>query len=197
MMRTAHLPEGFEQGEFEGMVGKVAGRAVQNRLERWVGTTDPLPYAAVLRKAGIEAAFEHPSKDEDARKSRRKVVGTLGLEVAEHGEFLTVRNVDPAGAAAAAGVNVGDLVVAVGGRRVTRDDWRRLFRSLVPGKGVPVALFRHDRLRLVDVTPREDARKVARATAPEKVPADALRIRRAWLGTAAAFPKTSLDPTKP
>jgi predicted metalloprotease with PDZ domain len=181
LWRTADLPEGFEQGEFEDAVERIAGRAVRTRLERWVGTPDALPYAAVFAKAGLRAFFEPPTKDEDTKKTRRKILGAFGIEVNDVHDPVHVRNVDPDSPAAEAGLDAGDVVLALDGRRVTKDEWRRLFREAAERSSVEVTFFRQDQLRTTRLRPRPDERKVTRFEVLD-VGGDAKRVRDGWLG---------------
>jgi predicted metalloprotease with PDZ domain len=196
LMKTAGEAEGFEPGAFEDAVERIAGNGVRDRLERWVGTTEPLPYVRTFAKAGLRFSLEEPSRDEEAKKHRRKVVGTLGLEVDDDREFLRVRNAIPGGPAARAGLWKGDLLLAADGRRLAKDDWRRLLGEARPGRPIRIAHFRHERLRTATVVPQENPRTVARFAVVEGASPEAERVRRAWLGRVPVF-KTASDPTQP
>jgi predicted metalloprotease with PDZ domain len=197
MLESADEPEGYDAGAFEDEVERLAGKVVRNRLERWVGTTDPLPFKATFARAGLEFLSVDPTKDEDARKSRRKVVGTLGLEVEDERDFPRVRNAIPGGAAADAGLEKGDLLLAVDGRRLSKDEWRRMFRSVEVGRAFELTYFRHERLRTTAIVPKPSTRRIAKfRVAPKPTEAQA-RVRRAWLGPKVPAFTTDLDPTKP
>jgi predicted metalloprotease with PDZ domain len=184
LWKRAGEPEGFAQGEFEDEVERLAGRPVRALLERWVGSTAPLDLARTFRKAGLAFARVPPTKDEDVHKRRRKILGAYGFELDDAGPYPIVVNVVPGSPAAEGGINRGDVLLAAGGLRLTRDTWSRLLKERPVGTPVDVALFRYERLRHVRVTPRPDRRHVARFAAAPKASREQLAVRRAWLGTA-------------
>ena len=182
LWKEADQPEGYPPGRVEDEVERVAGLAVRRRLERWVGTTTPLPYRSTYAKVGIRYAEELPSATEDAAKGRRRIIGSLGVELVEGGALLRVKNVEPDGAGAEAGILIGDELLAWGGTRLDGDSWRRLTRAAKAGTRATLTLFRHDRLLTLDVVPRKDGRKLARLTVDETAGPDLARIRSRWLG---------------
>jgi predicted metalloprotease with PDZ domain len=175
-------PEGFEQGEFEAEVRRIAGPEVARLLERWVGSTQPLDFARTFAKAGLAFTLEPPTKDEDTHKRRRKILGAYGMEIDDAGAFPSLVNVVPGTPAARAGLQKGDLLLAAGGERLTRDAWGRLLKERPSGEPLEITFFRYERLRRTRVVPERDQRLVARfAELPKAKPAQ-LKVRRAWLG---------------
>jgi predicted metalloprotease with PDZ domain len=182
MMRRAGRPEGFAQGEFEDEVERVAGRRVRTRLERWVGTPEPVDFRREFRKAGLDLRFEPAPAAYDKSKIRRKIAGRLGLEVDDAGALLRVNHVEAGSPGEAAGIDRGDVLLAFGGERLTKDGWRKVLGRARPGRAVEVAFFRHERLLRREVVPRDDTRLVARFSLLPRPGADARRVRDAWLG---------------
>jgi predicted metalloprotease with PDZ domain len=182
MMRTAGRPEGFSQGAFEDEVEAVAGKPVRRALERWVGSPDPVDFRRHFAKAGLRLTFEPAAPAYDKSKVRRKIVGTMGLEVDDGGPIVRVNHVEAGSPAERAGIDKGDLLLAVDGERLTKDDWRRLLRKKPAGKPATLTFFRHEILLERPVTPREETRLAARFALDEKAPAAARRVRDAWLG---------------
>jgi predicted metalloprotease with PDZ domain len=187
LWKRADEPEGFEPGAVEAEVERIAGTPVRRKLEAWVGKAAPLPYRAVFRKAGLAFTEEVPAKEEDRAKRRRKILGAWGIEVDDKGPYPTVVNVVPDGAGARAGLNRGDVLLALDGRRLTGEEWRRILEGAKPGVPVPLAFFRYDRLREIEVVPDKNARKVARLEAPASVPDAQKKVRDAWLGKTEPF----------
>lgn len=185
LWKTWDHPHGFAQGEFEAQVERIAGKRVRRTLESWVGSTAPLAYARVFAQAGLSFTLEKPSKDEDAARRRRKILGAYGMEIDDSGTALTLGNVVPGSPAAKAGLNRGDTLLAAGGERLTRDSWVRLLKERPAGQALELSVFRYERLRRVTVTPAKDERAVARFASVPKAKKEQLAVRRAWLGSSA------------
>jgi predicted metalloprotease with PDZ domain len=184
LWKRADRPEGFAQGEFEAEVRRLAGPEVARRLERWVGTTSPVDFATTFAKAGLQFTLEKPSKDEDAHKRRRKILGAYGMELDDAGAFPALVNVVPGSPAARAGLNRGDVLLAADGERLTRDAWGRLLKERPTGRPVEIAFFRYERLRKTRVLPENDRRLVARFKELPKAGRAQQAVRRKWLGSA-------------
>jgi len=99
---------------------KVAGGSFDHFFKHYVAGANPLPYQATFALAGLEL---HQTAHQRA---------TLGFSAADAPKGpLVVRNVDPNGAAAEAGLQTGDLILKWNGgeppRRVA--DWLRQHKS--------------------------------------------------------------------
>jgi predicted metalloprotease with PDZ domain len=176
----------MEPGEFEAEVERVGGRAVRALLERYVGTTAPLALSRHLARAGVALTFDRVDDERlpasVSGKVRRRILGTLGLELDDERELPRVVNVDPPSPAERAGLDKGDLLLAAGDERLSRSDARRALKARPPGRPFDLSLFRHDRLLRRRVVPREDPRRTARFTLLERPTAAQKRVRAAWLG---------------
>ncbi len=178
-------------GEFEREVERVGGKPVRRLLERWVGTTAPFDVARSFAKAGIVTTYppaeEAPEKwpAAVAAKMRRRVLGSLGLEIDDAHDLPRVVNVDHGSPVEKAGVDKGDLLLAADGERLSKDTARRVLVKRPAGKPFSLSFFRHDRLLVRRVVPRKDLRTTARFAWDEKASAAARRVRSAWLGRSA------------
>jgi serine protease Do len=103
------------------------------------------------------------------------VVQVVGEEVAGEPESgARVRSVAAGGPAAQAGLQVGDIIVAFGGRPVeSRRDLQFLVADAAPGSEVPVALVRQGRRMEIKVRPEEWTEEREAAATAEQGP---------WLG---------------
>ena len=87
----------------------------------------------------------------------RRIVRHFGLA---HESGVRVSTVESGSPAAAAGIKVGDIIVAFGDAPVTGiDDLHRLLTGGRIGDGVEVAVLRRDRRLLLHVTPQESTRR--------------------------------------
>ena len=165
-------------------------------LEKYVGGTATIAYAKHFAKAGIEFTYGPVDSTYETSKGRRKILGSYGMEIDDGGALIRVSNVDPASAAEAAGIDKGDVLLAADGRRLTKDDWRRLLTSKPLGKPVRLTIYRHDDLMNLRVTPRRDTRLAARFTLPKKPAPSTRRVRDTWLLPRMA-PFTTIPDAKP
>lgn len=100
---------------------------------------------------------------------RRSIIG-VQLEAAEGGTGAKVRDVSPGGAAEAAGIRVGDVIVAVNGKDVKggSSEVARLLRAVEPDSSVQLRIMRNGKPQEIKVTARRfDARTFAYRTAPD------------------------------
>lgn len=100
---------------------------------------------------------------------RRSIIG-VQLEAAENGTGAKVRDVSPGGAAEAAGVHVGDVIVAVNGKPVKQGsrEVARLLRAIEPDTSVELRVMRDGKPKDIKVTARRfDSRTFAFRPGPD------------------------------
>lgn len=160
------------EADIAAVLAQVGGRSYAKELRAWVHGTDDLPWRALLDKAGVAWSQQAPS-----------VPQRLGLRASESAlTGIKVSNVLRGGAAEAAGLAVGDEVIAVDGWRLRRlDDLTRV----VAAKGPAPWLVSRDQRMLtlaVELPAAPDAGAVSLAlAAADKTPQAAFVLRRAWL----------------
>jgi predicted metalloprotease with PDZ domain len=157
---------------------RVAGVPLEDLFRAWIRTPGEIDYDASLAHAGLRVE----------RSMRHDAPASLGLRARADGLRTLVSAVPRGGAAHRAGIDVGDEILGIGGRRVDGPSTiDAALGSRAPGESVEVILAREGKTSVRAVTldpPRADRVKlVARADAPPEA-----RARfEAWLG--AAFPK--------
>jgi C-terminal processing protease CtpA/Prc len=100
---------------------------------------------------------------------RRSIIG-VQLEAAENGTGAKVRDVSPGGAAEAAGIHVGDVIVAVNGKPVKEGsrEVARLLRAVEPETIVELRVMRDGKPKDIKVTARRfDAHSFAFNPGPD------------------------------
>ncbi len=100
---------------------------------------------------------------------RRSIIG-VQVDAADSGEGAKVREVSPGGAAEAAGIKVGDTIVAVNGTTVKGGarEVVRMLRQVEPDTSVNVRVLRDGKPKDFKVTARRfDVRTYAYSTAPD------------------------------
>ena len=159
------VPEDAMQSLFE----EAAGVSLGDLFDRWVRGTAEVDAATTLRKVGL--TVERPSKEGAA----------LGVRTREIGGRVVVQSVLRGSAAHAAGIDAGDEVVAIGGRRVEGSSLDAIVSKLAPHATTEVLVVRDGRLRTLAVTldaPRDRRVKIV----PAEGATDAEKaLYRAWL----------------
>lgn len=114
---TYRQGRGFTNEEWWETVARVGGRSFADFRARYVDGRERLPYASVLPLAGIRV---------QADTTRHLLIGVAtGMDEAG----FRVLDVLPGSAAADAGVQVGDYMVAVGEVQITVEDFGAAFRE--------------------------------------------------------------------
>ncbi|RTZ45737.1 M61 family peptidase [Candidimonas sp. SYP-B2681] len=135
-------PNGIPEDALPALIQEATGVDVSEFIERYVHGRDDVPLEALLRSQGVSLSWA-------------PAPGVTSLDVrlrSAHGE-TALATVYEGGAAHAAGLSAGDILVAVNGLRVTDTaSLERLLRPYQPGDVVIVGVFRRDELRAYDVT---------------------------------------------
>ena len=149
----------------------------------YVAGTADLPFEAALAGAGLTLEWHDPDADEDADPDAPLAErAVLGVELRDRDGRTTVRAVLADGPAADAGVNPGDEIVALDGRRLTARDLDERLERFAPGDTVTLHLMRRDALRAIELTLAGEPRGAWRIVRVDE-PTDVQRSRyEAWLG---------------
>jgi predicted metalloprotease with PDZ domain len=162
---------GFTPEQFRALVAEVAGRPMDDFFARYVDGTDELDYQPALDYYGLR--FAGPS----AVDLNDEPAGYLGARLS--GAVVTeVRRDTPA---FAAGLNVGDELIALDDWRVPAGELDSRLERYRPGDEVSVLVARHGTLRRLPVTLGE-APNMDWTLAPVPAPTRTQQAHlRAWL----------------
>ena len=199
VMRLAYGRYGGERGytpeAFEAVITEVAGAPVQADLDRWLRTTEELDYTPALACYGL--AFEDPDAEKEKKKAEDPDApaepedpppGWLGAELGVHGGRHVVESVKRGTPAHAAGVQVGDELVAIDGWRVPAGGPAPLWAALRPGTTARLTLSRRGALRELDTILGEAPVDRWVLVVDDAAPPEAAARRAAWLRSAGAGP---------
>lgn len=142
--RKGMTGSGLGEDEFSALVLEATGVDLAHSINEWSRGTGELPLAEALKVYGHEL---EQKQAEDAI--------TLGL----HGQFkpegMLVKQVINGSPAHAAGISAGDVLVALGEKRLTETHYKRALAALRPGTTVKIIGFRAERLCQFTVTSGE------------------------------------------
>ena len=115
--------KGFTTADLLAELRKAGMPNVDAFYQRYINGRDSLPYEAVFAKAGIKVTKAITS------------VPFLGVGSAPGANGMEIQSVTPGSAAAAAGLQVGDVLVSVGDIAIVAEqDWASTFRSRYRGR---------------------------------------------------------------
>jgi predicted metalloprotease with PDZ domain len=180
---------GVGEGELEAIAERASGVRLAAFFQRALNSTADLPLEALLTSFGVDVRLlpaKH-SGDRGGEASGRAAPAArprpvLGARTEASGTELKLAQVFDDGAAQAAGLSAGDVLVALDGIRVTASNLDRLLARRQPGERARVHAFRRDELiersvRLLAAPADTYTLSIdERASSPRK------RLREAWLG---------------
>ena len=161
--------------EFRATAKAVAGVPLSGWFAHALDTTDELDYAEALDWLGLTFG-EDPEQDEGGNED-----GWIGAVTRNAGGRLVVAQVPRDTPAHAAGFNVDDEILAIGGHRVLPSEWNARIAQAGAGARLDVLVARRGALRRLPV---ETAAPPGRRweLRPVEEPTDAQkRNREAWL----------------
>jgi predicted metalloprotease with PDZ domain len=165
--------KGFRTADLLALLREAGMPDVDGFYQRYVNGREPLPYAAVLAKAGF------------AVEQQTVVEPRLGIGSGPTQEGLVVSGVEPGSSAAEAGVRPGDYLVRVGDVTVgVETDWGAEFRRRYQGRSgqqIQVVVRRDGRTLTLSTQVRERSRTTIRIARSENPTAKQARI---WRGIA-------------
>jgi predicted metalloprotease with PDZ domain len=164
----------------------VSGVNLRAFFDRALRSTEDLPLGEVLADVGIEFGLRAAESDQDkggkAGTRAQTVRPTLGVRLAEGGSDAKLATVYDGGAAQAAGLASGDVIIAVDGLRTTRGGLEELIGSYRPGATVCIHAFRRDELMTFDVTLRAAPVDTCFLALKDDAGKPTRSRRAAWLG---------------
>jgi predicted metalloprotease with PDZ domain len=140
---------GYTPEQFRALASEVAGADLQGFFARTVDGTGELDFAPALAHFGLR--FAEPAGGEPAAKDVNGTPGWLGVITRLEEGRLVVTEVRRETPAHAAGINVGDEILAIGEQRVPAAGLDELLRYFAPGSEVAILVARRGRLLRVPV----------------------------------------------
>ncbi len=180
---------GVPERGIEQVAEEVSGLDLGAFFDLALRDTQDLPLAELLEHFGVRFELrpaESPgdmggraAKEAPPQLARRAV---LGARLAENGSDARLSHVYDGGAALAAGLAAGDVVMAIDGLRVSRANFEALLGTYLPGDEVHVHAFRRDELMEFRVTLMSPPATTAVLHIMDNVDGAARARRAAWLG---------------
>jgi predicted metalloprotease with PDZ domain len=135
--------KGYTVDDLQKISEEFAGSSLKTFFDNYVHATTPLDWESILRYAGL---------DLQALDSERKA--SLGAQTFDQNGRTMIRSVLTGTPAYDAGLDIGDELVAINGRRVRNSDLQDRIAEFKAGDKIKVTFFRDDVLREYDITLR-------------------------------------------
>ncbi|MFQ5603799.1 MAG: M61 family metallopeptidase [bacterium] len=168
----AKKDRGVPENGMQLAVEQVAGSRFETFFADYVHGTAEIDYNRFLNHAGLELQLTQNEKGPGVY---------LGISTSGDEKETKIRNVVPDSPAFAAGLDLGDILLAIDGRRAHQSNLELLLKNYQPGDTVQVTVFRRHRLRHFDVPLAEaqpDKYEINELEKPSKLQA---AIRKSWL----------------
>ena len=146
--RYGQTGEGVPEQGIQELAEEVAGQSLADFFERALYSTEDLPLAELLAPRGVKLQWRPPAghSDQGGRPGPEYPPVHLGIRVAEDPLGARVLIAHEQGAAAAAGLCPGDILIALEGIRVEARSLDEQLLAWQPGEEVDVHFFRRDEL---------------------------------------------------
>jgi predicted metalloprotease with PDZ domain len=127
---------GYTNADVRRVTGEIGGEGMKGVFDSLVNGTGSIDWERVLAYAGLElvAADGAPG------------VWT-GMDLSEYGGRVRITRVIAGSPSHRAGLDTGDEVVALEGRRITASGLEQRLKDFMPGESIHLNVFRNDRLR--------------------------------------------------
>ena len=142
--RKGETGAGLQEDEFSGLVMDATGVDLHQQIQQWTQSTVELPLAAALKGYGY---------------SLQQATGEEAIYLGTHGVFrpegMLVKQVINGSPAHIAGISAGDVLFALGEKKLTESNYKRLLASTKPGTALHAIGFRAERLMTFNITAGE------------------------------------------
>ena len=132
--------KGYTVDDVRTIAEDLAGGSLQSLFDNYVFGTTAIDWESTLRYAGLEL---------QAKDSERKT--WLGLQSSDQNGRARAWGVIAGSPAYDAGLDIGDEILAINGRRVRSSDLQDRIAEFKPGEKVKITLFRDDAMRDFEV----------------------------------------------
>ncbi len=170
----AERGQGYPENGMQLAVEAVTGASYADFFAQYVDGTAELPYGERLAAVGLELIESRPPKQPKA---------SLGIELAGDERQTVIANVFPNEAGFQAGLDRGDILVAIDGEQANTATVPELLRKRQPGEVVKVLAFRRGKLREMTLTLQKETRtdfQLRPVSSPSAIQA---KLYQAWLGS--------------
>jgi predicted metalloprotease with PDZ domain len=179
--------KGLGEREIESLACKIAGIDLTDFFTKYLYGTEDLPLVDLLSPVGINFCLRPASNADDkggkpAENSTAKPVVTLGARVVNDPSGACLSQVFDKGPTQSAGLAAGDIVVALNGIKMNKDNLEKTINTYPPGRDVKIHAFRRDELMEFTVQLTEAPLDTCYLEINESATTEQQTNRQQWLG---------------
>jgi predicted metalloprotease with PDZ domain len=170
---------------FESLAAEIGGASLSAFFDAAIRGTEDLPLADLLAALGVRLEMRAATGPDDKGGTPRAANGellALGIAYRERDAGVELTTVIDGGPAQRAGLNPGDVLIAVDRLKVNERNLKRRLTRFESGVRVTASVFRGDELIVVGLVLRPAPADTCYLALDERAEAGALERRRAWLG---------------
>ncbi|MDR3429043.1 MULTISPECIES: M61 family metallopeptidase [Silvimonas] len=147
---TSNGGQGVGETEWEAIASEVAGFDLAAFFDQALRSTEELPVSELLASVGVDSQTRviAGNGDKGGWKDIATPGNSIGARIASEAGGVKLTHVLDGGAAQAAGLAAGDVIVAINGLRVSSANLDTALGSYVAGSEVQIHAFRRDELSL-------------------------------------------------
>ena len=177
---------GLAEKEIESLASHLAGIDLNDFFAKYLYGTEDLPLADLLKPLGIKFCLRPASNADDkggkpTENSSDKPVTSLGARVVNDPSGASLSHVFDKGPAQMAGLAAGDVVVALNGIKVSKDNLEKTVNTYPAGSEINIHAFRRDELMEFTVQLNEAPFDTCYLEINESASAEQKRNRQLWL----------------
>lgn len=176
---------GLPEDGFEKLAEEVSGLDLRDFFAVAVRGTEDLPLAELLAEFGVRLDLRPATGADDKGGTPRTANGeilSLGIAYRDRDHGLELTSVLDGGPAQRAGLNPGDVLIAVDRLKVNAANLKRRLARFESGERITASVFRGDELLEVGLVLRPAPADTCHLALAENAPPDVLARREAWLG---------------
>jgi predicted metalloprotease with PDZ domain len=177
--------EGVPEDGFESLAIELGGAQLERFFAAAVRGTEDLPLAELLGAFGVRFELRAATGADDKGGTPRPANGellALGIGYRERDAGLELTSVLDGGPAQRAGLNPGDVLIAVDRLKVNERNLKKRLARFEEGERISATVFRGDELLEVGLVLRSAPLDTCFLTIEDTPAPEALRLRQAWLG---------------
>ena len=165
--------EGYRSEDFRRTVSEVAGEDLSAWFRKVVDSTEELEYDAALRWLGL--------RFKQAGVSEEDAAAWLGVKTEVRGGLLLVAEIPRGTPAFAAGIDIGDELVAIDGYRLTAGKLDEQLENYRPGEAAEFLVARRGEMMTIPLTFGRKPPDRWKLEVDPDADAEAAARRKAWL----------------
>ena len=181
--RHGKVGKAVPEDGLERLFGEATGATLDDLFEAWIRSPGELDYDRTFARVGLRVARESETEGGQGYDGRERRVprAALGIRVRSEGGRAMVATVARGRAAQLGGIDPGDELIAIAGKRVEGGSVDGALAECAAGQDIEVIVARDGRLLVLELRTEEARPKKVRIVRSEDATPAEQALGRAWL----------------